>query len=87
MYVTCRTYASRCFGTFLVDKDLSTHKDLTSIIVVDVRKRETGSTNLVICIYPPDTPGYLQEEVIPPLPKGSMHPKRCQGMVHEWLIA
>ena len=72
MYVICRTYASRCFKTFLVDKDLFTHRDLTSIMVVDVEKRETGSTNLVICIRPP---GYLQEEVIPPLPKGRRAPE------------
>lgn len=44
-----------------------------------------GSTNLVICEGPP---GYLQLEVIPPLPKGSVRPKRCQRLAYGlWLMA
>ncbi len=53
-------------------------------MVVGVEKHETR-------VHQPrnlQTPtGYLQQEVIPPLPKASVHPKRCQGRVHEWLMA
>lgn len=54
-------------------------------MVIDIKKRETRVHQPR---NPQKPPGYLQLEVIPPLPKGSLRPKRCQGMAYSlWLTA